>query len=321
MVDVLKQTFYNECHEGWCVMTNNQTDSSAVSPIETSIENAKPKERDPKGAYYPPNKKRHDALENANRLKSQRSGVAINKLVPFSLREHQVYQGERLESLANDIEEYGLRHPIDIRPIDDEKFEIICGHNRTEAYKLLKRDHIPAHIYHGLPDDQAIAMFYGDNLNQQSFSDWNYAQKIEAVKYIDSQVKENSRQGKRNNEAASVHDGQKLDKDSNKDTTRDKMSRRFGVSPSTFGYYRSIIKLEDEIVQVIANLLDAKQISFGVAYILSKLKSPNTLKMVLGILESLSSKPNKDNWQSFFDRAKNSEESFAGDEIRKMLNA
>ncbi|MDE7202624.1 MAG: hypothetical protein K2O91_12170 [Lachnospiraceae bacterium] len=47
-----------------------------------------------------------------------------------------------------------------------------------------------------LPDDEAMEIFYDRNLNQQSFSDWNYAQKVEAVKYIEKLIKDSSQQGK-----------------------------------------------------------------------------------------------------------------------------
>ena len=56
---------------------------------------------------------------------------------------------------------------------------------------------IKADIRYGLSDDKALELFYDGNLNQQSFSDWNYSQKIEAIKYSEKMILENSRQGKR----------------------------------------------------------------------------------------------------------------------------
>ncbi len=50
-----------------------------------------------------------------------------------------------VKKLAKSIEENGLMQPITVRPVDD-KFEIIDGHRRVMAYKLLGRGDIKAII-------------------------------------------------------------------------------------------------------------------------------------------------------------------------------
>jgi len=127
--------------------------------------------------------------------------VDIEKLVPFKLHSSQTYGGERLGQLMGSIEKSGLINPIIVRPIADGesmKYEIICGHNRTNAVRELGRETISAVVREGLSDEEAIELYYDSNLNQQSFADWNYTQKIEAVKYYDKRIKDISQQGKRN---------------------------------------------------------------------------------------------------------------------------
>lgn len=64
--------------------------------------------------------------------------------------------------------------------------------------KALVRDVIRADIRRGLSDDEATQLYYDSNLNQQSFADFSYTQKIEAIKYYDAFIRNNSHQGRRN---------------------------------------------------------------------------------------------------------------------------
>lgn len=199
----------------------------------------------------------------------------LDDLIPFQLQPTRTYQGDRLDQFARAIEREGLLNSIIVRPTNDGKYEIICGHNRVAATRKLGRDTIRAEIREGLSDDDAIELFYDSNLNQQSFNDWSYSQKIKAIQYIEALIKENSQQGKRNDLAkqdtatekgTSVHSRHKLDGNSRRTTTRDRMSRKFGISTATFGKYRKIIKLPENLLEVVARMLDEKKISLEAAY-------------------------------------------------------
>lgn len=207
--------------------------------------------------------------------------VNLDDLIPFQLHPAQPYQGERLEQLIHSIERVGLMNPIIVRPTDNGKYEIICGHNRANAMKKLGQDVIHAEVREGLSDDEALELFFDSNLNQQTFSDWNYSQKIEAIRYIEKMIRENSQQGRRNDledqenetreEGTSVQSRHKSGKNSRRSTTRDRMSRRFGIATATLSKYRSIIKLPDDLIESLAQLLDEKRITFEAAYRMSGL--------------------------------------------------
>ena len=211
-------------------------------------------------------------------LSSTITEVRIETLVPFSLCSSQMYEGARLEQLMDSIERLGQLHPIIVRPIDDEKYEILCGHNRVKAMKALGRNVIIADIRYGLSESEVEEVYYDSNLNQQTFSDWSYSERIKAVKYYEKIIRKNSRQGKRTDlERKKLKDGnetyvqsrQKLDEDSKRDTTRDRMAHSLGISPATFSKYRRIIKISDRLLETIAKFLDQKRISFEVAYRIS----------------------------------------------------
>ncbi len=117
--------------------------------------------------------------ESSNELRK----LSLEKLVPFSLCKGQTDQGDRLEQLKTSIEKNGLLSAIIVRPLDNGTYEIICGHNRVKAMKELGYTSILADIRGGLSDEEALGIYYDSNLNQQTFSDWNYTQKFKAIRY------------------------------------------------------------------------------------------------------------------------------------------
>lgn len=212
----------------------------------------------------------------------ERREVRLDDLIPFQLRPSQTYQGERLEQLVSSIDRVGLMNAIIVRPIDGGKYEIICGHNRSNAMRELGSDTILADVRDGLSDDEALELFYDSNLNQQSFSDWNYSQRIKAIQYTETLIQEKSQQGKRNDLVGNVNEvtevetcvqgRHKLGGRSRRSTTRDRMARRLGISTATLSKYRSIVKLSDDLIEVLAQMLDEKRITFEAAYRMSGLK-------------------------------------------------
>lgn len=55
------------------------------------------------------------------------------------------YDPIEVRALADSIEEYGLLQPIVVRR-DGDRYTLVAGHTRLEAFKLLGRDTIPANI-------------------------------------------------------------------------------------------------------------------------------------------------------------------------------
>lgn len=225
-------------------------------------------------------------------MKYDMKEISLDLLQPFSKYIGRTCEGKRLQEFMRSIEEQGLQTPIIVRPIGDDKYEIIAGHNRVKVMKELGRSTIMAKIEYELSDDEALAIFYDTNLNQQSFSDWNYAQRIEAVKYSEKMMNEYSQQGKRTDlrrkekttEGTSVQTRHKSDQNGKRATTRDKMANRMGISTATFSKYRRIIKLPDELLDPLVQLLDEKKISFEMAYIIAN-KRELEIKMFIEYID------------------------------------
>ena len=225
-------------------------------------------------------------------MKSETKEISLDSLQPFKEHSGRTYEGEWLQLLMCSIEKNGLLNPIDVRPIGEDQYEIICGHNLVKAMRTLGRNTIMADIRE-LSDEEATEIFYESNLNQQSFSDWNYAQKIEAVKHMEKMIHKYSQQGRRTDlerkkalkdgERTLVQTRQKLDENTRQTTTRDKMARRLGISTATLSKYRRIIKLPDELLDPIIRLLDEKKITFEAVYVISNMRDSDIKTLINGI--------------------------------------
>lgn len=92
--------------------------------------------------------------------------------------------------LAKDIDIHGLANPILLQPWTPgpQKYRIVCGHRRFMAFKLLKRDDIPAIIRHNLNEIQALTINLSENLKRK---DLNMLQEARTLKkYFDMGVGE-----------------------------------------------------------------------------------------------------------------------------------
>ena len=72
------------------------------------------------------------------------------------------------------------------------------------------------------------------------------------------------------------------------------MAQRLGISTATFSKYRSILKLPEELVEAIAQLLDENRINFEAAYRASQLTNYDVEVFLRLIRESEERKPKLD---------------------------
>lgn len=258
------------------------------------------------------------------------NNIKIEDLIPFTFHSGQTYQDKRLEQLMDSIKRLGLMNPIIVRSTNGGKYEIICGHNRVKAMKELGYNEIPSDVREGLSDNEAIELFYDSNLNQQSFSDWNYTEKIKAIKYTETLIRMYSQQGKRNDlnkknenkseSITSVQDRQKSTKDFKRSTTRDRMARRLGIATATLSKYRSITKLSDNFIDSISQMLDQKKITFEFAYRISKLKEIEIEWILNYICKSSGKKIDINNLKNLCNISKNNiNEPLSNEDIEEIL--
>jgi ParB family chromosome partitioning protein len=97
------------------------------------------------------------------------------KQLPVDLIQRGKYQPRRdiepdsLRELADSILAQGVMQPIVVRPISDQKFEIIAGERRWRATQLAGLDVIPA-VIRDVSDQAAIAMALIENIQREDLN-------------------------------------------------------------------------------------------------------------------------------------------------------
>lgn len=77
---------------------------------------------------------------------------------------------EIISQLAATIEAIGLIHPLTVRKINDDYYEIISGERRYKAIKTLGWKKIPCTVYDNLSDDKAQLMLHVANLETREYT-------------------------------------------------------------------------------------------------------------------------------------------------------
>lgn len=111
----------------------------------------------------------------------------ISLLDPFVGQPFRPYTQEKLKELAEDIKQNGILSPVIVRPIEGGRYQILAGHNRTNAAELAGLDVIPC-IVKECDDDLAKLIVVNTNLNQRqellpSEKAYAYKMQLEAIKH------------------------------------------------------------------------------------------------------------------------------------------
>lgn len=156
---------------------------------------------------------------------SRDSGTRRIEDIPIDLIRPNPYQPRKnfsvkaLEELSQSIDEYGLIHPITVRKMNDENYELIAGERRLRATKMLGEESISAIIIESLDKDSAILAMI-ENLQRENLHF------IEEAKGYESLIRDH-------------------------DFTQEVLAKKLGKSQSTIANKLRILRLPDEIKQTI----------------------------------------------------------------------
>ena len=85
--------------------------------------------------------------EEFNCLQSENIVISPDKLIPFQSHPFSIdTESSDFKDLLESIQEYGILSPVYVRKRDDGDYEILSGHRRTEAAKMLGID-VPVSVY------------------------------------------------------------------------------------------------------------------------------------------------------------------------------
>ena len=113
------------------------------------------------------------------------TSLPISKLQPFSKHPFKQHNAEKMQELADSIEERGVIVPILVRPLENGMYVIVAGHNRVEASSLAGKADILCDVRE-MDDDTATIIMVDSNLQREtvlpSEKAWAYRYKLEAIK-------------------------------------------------------------------------------------------------------------------------------------------
>lgn len=95
--------------------------------------------------------------------------LALTQLQAGRYQPRQQMDDEALAELAASIQSQGVIQPLVVRPISDQKYEIIAGERRFRASKLAGLTHVPV-IVRDVNDHAALAMALIENIQREDLN-------------------------------------------------------------------------------------------------------------------------------------------------------
>lgn len=172
--------------------------------------------------------------------------LPIKKIRPFHDHPFHLYEGERLEDMVASVREHGILNPVIVQEIDGG-YEMLSGHNRMNAAKLVGLKEIPAIVKTDLSEEEAYVYVIETNLMQRSFSNLLISEKAAVLK---ARYEKESCQGRRNDiiEEIARLEGKEVEvtrgHGDHRLKTRDTIGKEYELSGSSVG---RLLKLNDLI--------------------------------------------------------------------------
>ena len=112
--------------------------------------------------------------------------IPLDQLHPFKDHPFKVLNDDELKRMAESILAIGAITPALARPLPNGEYELISGHRRLAAYKLLGKETMPV-IVREMTDDEAVIVMVDANLQREkilpSERAFAYKMKLEAIKH------------------------------------------------------------------------------------------------------------------------------------------
>ena len=111
--------------------------------------------------------------------------IEIEKIRPFKDHPFKVVDDEKMQDLVESIRVNGVLSPVLIRPVGNDRYEMVSGHRRMHAAQVLGLERIPA-IIREMTDDEATVKMVDSNIQREellpSEKAFAYKMKLEAMK-------------------------------------------------------------------------------------------------------------------------------------------
>ena len=190
--------------------------------------------------------------------------IPVEEIHPFHDHPFRLYEGERLEDMVQSIKEHGVLNSVIVRKAA-RGYEMLAGHNRTNAAKIAGLTEIPAIVKTDLSDEDAYVYVIETNLLQRSFAELLPSEKAAVLV---ARYEKISSQGKRNDirqeiealEKTCGHDVHKSQK------SRDRLGEEYGMTGRNIARYmrldRLILEFKDAVDKGTLAMVAAVDLSY-----------------------------------------------------------
>ena len=108
--------------------------------------------------------------EAVNVVDNGQAMISVEKIAPFHNHPFRLYEGKRLDDMVESVREHWIFIPVIVQKIADG-YEMLSGHNRWNAAKIVGITEIPAIIKENLTEREAYVYVIETNMLQRSFDD------------------------------------------------------------------------------------------------------------------------------------------------------
>jgi ParB family chromosome partitioning protein len=105
------------------------------------------------------------------------AALGVERLQPGRYQPRTRMDESALQELADSIRLHGVMQPILVRPLPDQRYEIVAGERRFRAAQLAGLDEVPV-IVREVADEQALAMALIENIQREDLNPLEEAQAI-----------------------------------------------------------------------------------------------------------------------------------------------
>lgn len=165
--------------------------------------------------------------------------IDVDMIHVFKNHPFKVLDDEKMSDLVESIRVNGILSPVLVRPDGEDSYEMISGHRRMHAAKIVGLTMILA-IVREMSDDEAVIYMVDSNIQREellpSEKAFAFKMKLDAMK----------RQGKRT-DLTSDQNVQKFQ------TSRDSLASEFGISGPQISRYIRLTELIPDLLELVDN--------------------------------------------------------------------
>ena len=125
--------------------------------------------------------KNYGGLIKSAEVEQDKYTLNLDEIVVINKNDRSVYENSdsSIRQLANSIKRRGQIHTITVRPIENGKYELICGERRLKAFELLGLTTIEAKVVEAT-DEEVLELRRDENIHSKNYEQFEYIAQIKA---------------------------------------------------------------------------------------------------------------------------------------------